>query len=120
MSEFCLVEMTRRRLKSSLRVAHFDSCPVCRGTGFVLSDESVCLKLLRMIRHAAAKPRVHRIVVTADPDVAHRLLNDMRAEICDLEERLRRKIEVRAAADAPKGSGEIALFDAGGKAVQDS
>jgi ribonuclease E len=120
MSEFCLVEMTRRRLKSSLRVAHFDSCPVCRGTGFVLSDESVCLKLLRMIRHAVGRPRAHRIEVTADPGVAHRLLNDMRAEICDLEDRLRRKIEIRASVDAPKGSGEIALFDAEGKTVEGS
>ena len=41
MSEFGLVELTRQRLRPSLQQATYTPCPVCRGSGYVKSMDSM-------------------------------------------------------------------------------
>jgi ribonuclease G len=49
-SEFGLVEMTRQRVKESIRRSVYDDCPYCKGRGTVKSLVSVCLDLQRTIK----------------------------------------------------------------------
>jgi Ribonuclease G/E len=68
-SEFGLVEMTRRRTGPSVRQALHDACPACRGRGVVRSPSSGALRGLREARARLAGGS-REVVLRASPDVA--------------------------------------------------
>ena len=85
MSRFCLVEMTRQRMRSSLRRASHDICPVCKGQGVIMNTESQALYVMRRLRWGLNNRNIHRVEATLHPDVASYLQNEKRREIVSLE-----------------------------------
>lgn len=94
MSRFCLVEMTRQRLRSSLSITHYDRCALCHGTGFRLNAETLAARVLRKVRFAAHAQGVVAVEVRAHPDVALHLLNQNRPVLADVETSSGREIRV--------------------------
>ena len=64
MSAFGLIELTRQRMRPSLQLSTYLKCPHCKGQGFVKSEESRAIEVLRMVRHAASKQQVRKIELT--------------------------------------------------------
>jgi ribonuclease E len=93
-SDFGIVELTRQRVRPSLRQETYVPCGACRGTGYVKSLESVVLKVLRDIHAFARKGGTEPIEVCLPPPVSESLQNLKRAALLDLEERFSRKIEI--------------------------
>src|SRR5262249_33940020 len=85
-SAFGLIEMTRQRIRPSLKRSIYQDCVHCRGTGQVKTCESMSIDVMRMLQLAAHKPNVHRIEIHVAQDVANYLLNKKRKEITRLEE----------------------------------
>jgi len=100
MSEFGLMELTRQRLRPSLKQATYTPCPVCRGSGYVKSMESMVLKTLREVRAFARLQKAGHIEVTVAPEVAGSLLNREREALVELERHFDKEIEIRADAHA--------------------
>jgi Rne/Rng family ribonuclease len=48
-SEFGLVEMTRKRVRQSLRKTIFTECPYCKGSGIVFTDQQIWIHLKNAI-----------------------------------------------------------------------
>ncbi len=117
MSEFCLLQLTRRRQKHSLRIAHFDPCAACAGTGYVLSDESLALGILREVRHAVQRKDARRVVVETGTGAARLLLNDKRAEIAELEQKHGRKIFIQAAQAPARGAKQVRVYNQDGREI---
>jgi ribonuclease E len=69
LSEFGLVEITRRRTGPSLRQALHEGCPSCRGRGVVRTSASGALRALREVRALRAAGRKD-LRVRASPEVA--------------------------------------------------
>lgn len=84
-SNFGILEMTRQRLKPSLKQSIFARCPHCDGTGLVMSQESSALSVIRNIQVACANKEVARIEVSIAPNVAHHILNSQRRILTELE-----------------------------------
>ncbi len=70
MSKFCILEMTRQRVRQSIRKTHYEVCPVCRGSGSVKTVESMGLSLVRQIRARVARRPGERVEVHVHPEVA--------------------------------------------------
>lgn len=85
MSKFCILEMTRQRVRQSIRKTHYEVCPVCHGTGSVKTVESMGLSLVRQIRARVAKRPGERIEVHVHPDVASYLQHQKREALRALE-----------------------------------
>jgi ribonuclease E len=85
-SAFGIIEMTRQRIRPSLKRSVYQDCPHCRGTGQVKTCESMSIDVMRMLQLAAHREQVQRIQVRVADDVAHYLLNRKRKEITRLEE----------------------------------
>jgi ribonuclease E len=85
-SAFGLIEMTRQRIRPSLKRSVYQDCSHCRGTGQVKTCESMSIDVMRMLQLAAHQESVLRIQVRVADDVAHYLLNRKRKEITRLEE----------------------------------
>jgi ribonuclease E len=86
MSAFGLIEMTRQRIRPSLKRSVYQDCPHCHNTGQVKTCESMSIDVMRMIQLAAHRPAIHRVQIRVAEEVANYLLNKKRREIARLEE----------------------------------
>jgi ribonuclease E len=85
-SQFGLIEMTRQRIRPSLKRSVYQDCPYCRGMAQVKTVESMSIEVMRMLQLNAHRPGVARIEVRVAQEVASYLLNKKRREIARLEE----------------------------------
>ncbi len=99
MSAFCIVEMTRQRMRPSLKEDIYSRCSSCHGTGLVRSSESQALLVMRDIQRAAANEDVANISVTVAPSVADRLANFHRRQICNIESGTDKSVRVHTSAE---------------------
>ena len=92
-SPFGLIEMTRQRVRPSLKRSVYDDCPCCSGRGVVKTAESMSLDVIRMLLLAAQQPKCSVVKVRVHESVASFLNNQKRKELSELEEE--GKMEVR-------------------------
>ncbi len=86
-SGFGLLELSRQRLRPSLQEASSQTCPHCRGAGFVRSTESMALQVLRALEDEGIRHRLGEVTVSIPSSVALYVLNNKRAMLTDLESR---------------------------------
>ena len=93
-SSLGVVEMTRQRIRHSLRKTLFDRCPHCSGAGHIKSGESMGLEMLREIKSQLKDSTVKRMKVLLNSTVAFDILNRFRKDLVRLEESKGVTIEV--------------------------
>ncbi|HMP17735.1 MAG TPA: Rne/Rng family ribonuclease, partial [Gemmatales bacterium] len=86
MSQFGIIQMTRQRIRPSLKRTNFDECPACRATGLVKTGETMSIEVMRMLQLAAWRPNVSRVRIRVAETLAQYLLNRKRKEIARLED----------------------------------
>ena len=85
-SPFGLIEMTRQRIRPSLRRSVYEDCPCCAGTGQVKTAESMVIDVMRLLMTHANREEVRRVAVDVHERVAAFLNNRKRRDITHLEE----------------------------------
>jgi ribonuclease E len=85
-SPFGLVEMTRQRIRPSLKRSVYTDCPCCSGRAVVKTSESMSIEVVRMLMLAGQQPNIARVTVRVNDDVAAYLNNRKRKKITHLEE----------------------------------
>ena len=95
-SDFGLVEMTRKRVRESLIQSLCEPCFYCEGKGYIRSKQSIAYEILRELQREAALGKSKKLKVVAHPDVAQLLFDEERAAIEALEAKLHRAIEIHA------------------------
>ncbi len=69
LSEFGLVEITRKRTKPSLERVLTRGCPYCDGTGRIKTDETICSEIRREIMKTPDVGPGQELLVRVHPDV---------------------------------------------------
>src|SRR2546423_10178472 len=92
MSQFGIIEMTRERMRPSLKRSIYFDCPHCKGAGLVKTPESMSLDSMRRLSVAAQDKRVSRVELTVGPEVGFYLLNRKREPRRELETRTGKRI----------------------------
>ncbi len=110
-SAFGLIEMTRQRIRPSLKRSVYQDCLHCRGTGQVKTCESMSIDVMRMLQLAAHRPGTTRVQVSVAEEVAHYLLNKKRKEIGRLEEGGEISVSITGKPGAPPEMLEFACYD---------
>ncbi len=95
-SEFGLVQMTRKRTEESLSRKLCSPCPTCNGTGKVKSPTSITYELIRDLVREFSKQKTEKFIVRAHPSVADRLHEEDREFLTDLTEQYEKKVVVKA------------------------
>ena len=98
-SPFGLIEMTRQRIRPSLRRSIYKDCPCCAGTGLVKTAESVAIEVMRQLNTTASKDGTEQITVEVDHEVADYLSNLKRRDINAIEDKSHLTISIRARSD---------------------
>jgi ribonuclease E len=87
-SKFGLLELSRQRLRPSLGETNHATCPRCNGTGHIRGIESTALHILRITQEEAMKDNSAIIQVQLPVEAATFLLNEKRADIHKIEQRM--------------------------------
>ncbi|MCB9895507.1 MAG: Rne/Rng family ribonuclease [Planctomycetes bacterium] len=99
MSPFGVIEMTRQRVRPSIKNYTYVSCPTCAGFGMVRSAETMCLSLLRRMKLALLEERVVELAVQIHPHVLSHLHSEFRDDINELEDKYGKRIVFEYAKD---------------------
>ena len=91
-SRFGLLEMSRQRLRPSLDETSHIVCPRCEGQGTIRDTKSLALGILRIIEEECLKERTSELVIQVPVNVAVYLLNEKRADVEDVESRLKVRV----------------------------
>src|SRR3954451_6716838 len=111
MSQFGIIEMTRQRMRPSLKRSIYNDCPHCKGAGLLKTPESMSLDVMRRLAIGAHDERVVRVELAVCPDVAFYLQNKKRAEIAALEQESGKRVIVRGDAAMGLDESKFELYD---------
>lgn len=112
MSQFGIIEMTRQRMRPSLKRSIYFDCPNCKGAGLVKTPESMALDVMRRLAIAINDQRVARVELSVSPDVGFYLQNKKRASLAALETQFNKRIVIRTDATLGMDGMSLDLFDA--------
>jgi ribonuclease G len=74
MTEFCLVQITRQRIRQSIIHSFTEPCPVCGGSGLIQSKTTIVSQIERWIRRFKSESREFRLTLRVHPSIAQYLL----------------------------------------------
>ena len=94
-SEFGIVQLTRQRMRPSVKVSDSHLCATCSGTGTVRRPEAVVADAMRACAAALSRPTARSVRLFVSPDVGGQLLNRYRHSLAELEKRTGKRIEVQ-------------------------
>lgn len=119
-SPFGLIEMTRQRIRPSLKRTLFRDCPLCGGTGLVKTVDTMAIDVMRQLILACLMPRAAEIRVTVADEVAEHLNNKKRRALSDLENQHQVSIRVVGAEHVSSEHLVIECRDADGRLLSTS
>lgn len=117
-SAFGIIEMTRQRIRPSLKRSVFEDCPACNGTGQVKTVESMSIEVMRMLQLAGHRNDIARVQIRVAEPVAHYLLNKKRREIAQLEENGKMSVTIIGGSSLYPETLEILCHDSNGNEVK--
>jgi len=87
-SDFGLVELTRKRSRTNLERLLTQRCPYCQGRGRIKSVETICLNLRRELLRSRSQISGGQLLVRVNPAVAQALEGEDRAILEEIEHTL--------------------------------
>jgi ribonuclease E len=118
MSAFGLIEMTRQRIRPSLKRSIYEDCPYCGGAGVAKTAESMAIDVMRLLALASHREEIRRITVSVHPHVATYLGNRKRQQIAKLEAESNLAIQIAFDENAPAEFLKIECHDANGNEIR--
>ncbi|MCA9125681.1 MAG: Rne/Rng family ribonuclease [Planctomycetales bacterium] len=85
-SPFGLIEMTRQRIRPSLKRSVYEDCPCCQGRAVVKTGESMAIEVVRILMMACQQPKASRVTIRVNDKVAAYLNNKKRRDVIHIEE----------------------------------
>ena len=86
-SRFGLLELSRQRLRPSLKDSSEEICPLCNGVGRIRNIKSMSLAILRLIEEESLKINTSKVVAELPVNIAAFLMNEKRKEVNDINEK---------------------------------
>ncbi|HVU87191.1 MAG TPA: Rne/Rng family ribonuclease [Pirellulales bacterium] len=117
-SPFGLIEMTRQRIRPSLKRSVFKDCPGCSGTGVVKTAESMAIEVVRTLILASQQEDVAKVAVTVSDEVATYLNNKKRRELARIEDNASISVQIYGREAVPPEHLVVECFDSSGRDVK--
>ena len=118
MSRFGVLEMTRQRIRPSLQSSTYLACPNCAGSGFVKSQESLAIEMIRLLNLSASTEQIKHIELFVSPEVAYYLQNAKRAVVTQIEQLSEKRVTIHAAPDYTGEKHELICYNQRGSVVK--
>ena len=117
-SSFGLLEMSRQRIRSSIKEGVYSPCSNCDGTGLIRSIDSRSLELLRTISEISIKENIKKIDAEIPNEILNYLINQKRNLLIDLENNQGAAINFYGNALLRGNENKIKAFDANNNEIK--
>ena len=94
-SDFGLIIITRKRVKSSLERMLTEPCPYCSGTGAIKASATICYDILTEVKKVKSELDGYSLVLRVNPEIARALKDESRSVFRELETAVGRPVTVR-------------------------
>ncbi|MHC4605479.1 MAG: Rne/Rng family ribonuclease [Planctomycetota bacterium] len=118
MSQFCLMQIARQKIRPSVQLVSHEACPACGGTGVVKNIESIALEIMRALKSTLEREDIAVVEARVSPDVASYLRTKM-DDFREMEEKYNKRIHISAARDLATNRVEFTCYDLSGDKVFD-
>jgi ribonuclease G len=95
-SDFGLIIITRKRVKSSLERQLTEPCPYCSGTGTIKTSATICYDILTEVKKVSADLDGYSLVLRVNPEIARALKEESRSVFRELETSVGRPVTIRS------------------------
>jgi ribonuclease G len=95
-SDFGLIIITRKRVKSSLERQLTEPCPYCSGTGTIKTSATICYDILTEVKKVSGDLDGYSLVLRVNPEIARALKEESRSVFKELEASVGRPVTVRS------------------------
>lgn len=99
LSEFGLVQMTRKRHSENLNQMMCEPCHYCAGEGVLKSRRSICYEIFRKISRNSVKADGSAVTVRVNPRIADMLLKEEELTVNQLEGDINKRLIIAPAKD---------------------
>ncbi len=99
LSEFGLVQMTRKRHSESLNQMMCEPCHYCAGEGVLKSRRTICYEIFRKIGRNSDRADGTAVTVRVNPRIADMLLKEEELTVHQLEQDINKRLIVAPAKD---------------------
>lgn len=86
-SRFGLLELSRQRLRPSLRDSSEEICHLCNGIGRIRNIKSMSLAILRLIEEESLKVNTSKVIADLPIQIAAYLMNEKRNELNNINDK---------------------------------
>jgi ribonuclease E len=118
MSQFGLIEMTRQRIRPSLKRSVYEDCSHCLGNGQVKTVESMSIEVMRLLALSSHRDDIRRVNISVSEPVETYLNNRKRKELSKFEIEANMTILIRGEEGAPPEHLQIDCFDASNNEIR--
>lgn len=95
-SEFGLVEITRKRSRANLERLLTQGCPYCAGSGRIKAASTICLNLRRELLRMRGRTVGSQLLLRVNPEIARALSHEERPIFDELEHVLGVKLQLES------------------------
>ena len=95
-SDFGLIIITRKRVKSSLERQLTEPCPYCSGVGTIKTSATICYDILTEVKKVCSDLDGYSLVLRVNPEIARALKDESRGVFKELESAVGRTVTLRA------------------------
>lgn len=99
LSEFGLVQMTRKRHSENLNQMMCEPCHYCGGEGLLKSRRTICYEIFRKVSRNSDRADGSAVTVRVNPRIADMLLKEEELTVNQLEKDIRKRLIVAPAKD---------------------
>ena len=117
-SAFGLLEMTRQRIRPSLKRSVYEDCSCCEGTGLVKTAESVAIEVMRLVASNASRSSVKTIRLEVHTRVGEYLNNRKRSSLNEIEQQCGATVSISTLKDCSPNHLKVTCKDQHGKDVR--
>jgi ribonuclease E len=114
MSAFGLIEMTRQRIRPSLKRSLYRECQTCAGSGHVKTVESMAIDCMRLLSYLGQSGRCRAIHLAVDFPVEEFIQNHKRKALAEIEDRWRLTLNITGKAMTSPEEIDVHCYDARG------
>ncbi len=118
MSQFCLVQIAREKIRPSVVAMSTDPCPSCGGTGFIKNIESIGLEVMRALKGTLERGDISVVEARVSHDVSS-YLKSKKEEFDAMEKTYRKRIRITPVRDLASNRIEFACYNEAGEKVVD-
>lgn len=99
LSEFGLVQMTRKRSSENLHQLMCEPCKYCNGEGMLKSRRTICYEIFRQVKRESGNHGEKLVELRVHPDIAKLLLGNEAKNLAGVEKQIDCRIEIIPTSD---------------------